>query len=94
MARLRDFAAGTPHVGDVRGRGLMFGVEIVEDKAERTPAPERAERIYYRCLEQGLSFKISAGNVLTLSPPMVISRSDLDRALDIVEQAIAEEAHA
>ena len=94
MARLRDFGAGNTHVGDVRGRGLMFGVEIVEDKAARTPAPERAERIYYRCLEQGLSFKISAGNVLTLSPPMVISRSDLDRALDIVEQAIAEEAAA
>ena len=92
MARLRDFGAGTPHVGDVRGRGLMFGVEIVGDKAERTPAPERAERIYYRCLEQGLSFKISAGNVLTLSPPMIIAQADLDRALDIVEHAIADES--
>lgn len=90
MARLDAFGATSPHVGDVRGRGLMFGVEIVEDKAERTPAPERAERIYYRCLEQGLSFKISAGNVLTLSPPLVIDEADLERALTIVETAIGE----
>ena len=42
----------------------------------------------YRCLDKGLSFKISAGSVLTLSPPLTISREDLDRALTIVEEAI------
>ena len=73
----------------MRGRGLMFGVEIVSDKAARTPAPQLAERIYYACLDQGLSFKISGGCTLTLSPPLVISREDLDRALSIVETAIA-----
>ncbi|MBI1384664.1 MAG: aspartate aminotransferase family protein [Rhizobiales bacterium] len=88
MARLRDRLAGSPHVGDVRGRGLMFGVEIVTDRDSRSPDPARAEAIYYRCLSQGLSFKISAGSVLTLSPPLVIERADLDRALDIVEGAI------
>ena len=51
-----------------------------------------AERIYYRCLEAGLSFKISAGCVLTLSPPLVIGRADLDRALEIVVAAIRAEA--
>jgi 4-aminobutyrate aminotransferase len=66
----------------------MFGVELVEDKASHAPARTLAERIYYRCLDQGLSFKISQGNVLTLSPPLVISRADLDRALDIVEAAV------
>ena len=75
-------------VGDVRGRGLMFGVEIVADKATRAPGRELAEKIHYRCLEAGLSFKISQGCVLTLSPPLVISRGDLDRALDIVEAAV------
>ena len=72
----------------------MFGVEIVDDKDARTVAPERAERIYYRCLEQGLSFKISAGNVLTLSPPLIISQADLDRALNIVESAISAESQS
>jgi 4-aminobutyrate aminotransferase len=91
--RLREFAGRSPFVGDVRGRGLMFGVEIVEDRVSREPARERAERIYYRCLEAGLSFKISAGCVLTLSPPLVISCVDLDLALSIVEDAILAEAH-
>ncbi|MGN6550681.1 MAG: (R)-1-hydroxy-2-aminoethylphosphonate ammonia-lyase [Pararhizobium sp.] len=91
MDRLRGLMGRSRHVGDVRGRGLLFGVEIVEDGEGGTPAPERAERIYYRCLAEGLSFKISAGNVLTLSPPLIISRADLDHALEIVEKAILAE---
>jgi 4-aminobutyrate aminotransferase len=70
----------------------MLGVEIVEDRATKTAAPDRAERIYYRSLAAGLSFKISAGCVLTLSPPLTIAKTDLDRALHIVEQAILAEA--
>lgn len=92
LNRLREFAPRSPHIGDVRGRGLMFGVEIVKDRASKTEARERAERIYYRCLEAGLSFKISAGCVLTLSPPLTIPRDDLDRALTIVESAILQES--
>ena len=48
----------------------------------------------YRCLAGGLSFKISAGSVLTLSPPLTIARDDLDRALAIVARAVREEAAA
>jgi len=88
MERLRHFGASCPAVGDVRGRGLLFGVELVSDRDAWTPDNALAERVYYRCLEAGLSFKISQGNVLTLSPPMVIARADLERALGIVEQAI------
>ena len=86
--RLRDAVGDNPIVGDIRGRGLMFGVEIVSDREARTPDPERAERILYACLAEGLSFKNSAGNVLTLSPPLTIGEDDLDRALSIVESAI------
>jgi 4-aminobutyrate aminotransferase len=88
MERLRNFGESCPAVGDVRGRGLLFGVELVADRDAWTPDNALAERVYYRCLEAGLSFKISQGNVLTLSPPMVIARADLERALGIVEQAI------
>ena len=88
MERLRGFGGSCPAVGDVRGRGLLFGVELVADRDAWTPDNALAERVYYRCLEAGLSFKISQGNVLTLSPPMVIARADLERALGIVEQAI------
>ncbi len=88
MQVLGDRLQDVPTVGDIRGRGLMFGVEIVEDRALKTPGNARAERIYYACLEAGLSYKISQGCVLTLSPPLTIARDDLDRALDIVVTAI------
>ena len=94
MDRLRDFASGCAIAGDVRGRGLMLGVDIVRDKSSREPDPDAAERIYYRCLGQGLSFKISAGSVLTLSPPLTISRGDLETALGIVTRAIEDEVAA
>lgn len=86
--RLSQLMTTSPIVGDVRGRGLMFGVEIVSDKQNRTPANDLAEKIYYKCMDAGVSFKISQGCVLTLSPPLTISREDLDRALTIVEQAV------
>ncbi|MVA98086.1 aspartate aminotransferase family protein [Nitratireductor sp. CAU 1489] len=88
MDRLRELMAKSRHVGEVRGRGLMIGVELVDDRDDYQPARDMAERVYYRCLERGLSFKISAGNVLTLSPPLVIGREELDSALAIVEDAV------
>jgi len=90
LNRLSEFGENCPIVGDVRGRGLMFGVEIVTDKASKSAGKDLAEQIYYKCLDAGLSFKISQGCVLTLSPPLTIAKADLDRALDIVETAISE----
>ena len=92
MAYLGEKLSGVQIVGDIRGRGLMFGVEIVEDRTDKTPGNARAERIYYACLAAGLSFKISQGCVLTLSPPLTIPRDDLMRALDIVVTAIKGQA--
>ncbi|WP_380058093.1 aspartate aminotransferase family protein [Falsihalocynthiibacter sp. SS001] len=88
IERLENTLESSPIVGDIRGRGVMFGIEIVSDRQGRTPAPQIAEKIYYACLAEGLSFKISAGNVLTLSPPMTISKEDLVTALSIVERSI------
>ncbi len=92
IGRLTDELQNVPIVGDIRGRGLMFGVEIVDDRADKTPGNACAERIYYACLEAGLSYKISQGCVLTLSPPLTISRLELDRAIDIVIAAIKAES--
>jgi 4-aminobutyrate aminotransferase len=88
LARLRDAKARLPAIGDVRGAGLLVGVELVEPA---TGAPDRAlaERVLYHCLAAGLSFKVGQGNVLVLAPPLVIAEADLDRALDIVLDAIA-----
>lgn len=90
MARLRAMAARHPLVGDVRGIGLLLGVELV--RADGTPARAEAERVMYACLSRGLAFKIGQGNVITMSPPLVIADADLDRALDLLEDAIAEVA--
>ena len=88
LDRLNNQLGDCPIVGDIRGRGLMFGIEIVTNRTDNTADVSRAETIYYASLAAGLSFKISAGSVLTLSPPLTISRDDLDRALDIVVTAI------
>lgn len=92
ISRLKETLSGCPIVGDVRGRGMLFGVEIVHDRMTKEPAHDLAELIYYRCLDAGLSFKISKGCVLTLSPPLNIHDNDLASALSIVESTIKEVA--
>jgi 4-aminobutyrate aminotransferase len=86
-ARLEEMAARHPGIAEVRGLGLLLGVELV--RPDGTPAVDRAEAVLYAALERGLSFKVSMGSVLTLSPPLTIARDDLDRALDIVEECLA-----
>jgi 2,2-dialkylglycine decarboxylase (pyruvate) len=79
-------------VGDVRGRGLLMGVELVEDRHSRRPAPELARRVMARCLEFGLSTSIVRGGwgVFRLAPPITISDAEIDLGLSIFDQALAE----
>ena len=90
LERLFEMMDRHPLIGDVRGRGLLMGVELVSDRASREPAADAAEEVFYRCLDRGLSFKVTMGNVLTLSPPLIIERGDLERALDILDAALSE----
>lgn len=76
-------------IGDVRGIGLLWGVEMVENHKTKEKALKETELILYECLRNGLSFKISGGNVVQLSPPITISREELDKAMDIFEASIA-----
>ncbi len=89
-ARLADMRARHPLIGDVRGKGLLIGIELVSDRAAKTPAYDAAESVLYNALSRGLSFKLSMGNVLTLTPPRVITRDEMDAALDILEACLAE----
>jgi 4-aminobutyrate aminotransferase len=66
-------------------------VELVADRETKTPAADAAEAVMYRAMDAGLSFKTTMGNVLTLTPPLVVTESEMMRALDIVEAAIAAE---
>ena len=78
-----------PLIGDVRGMGLLWGVELVKDKKTKEKAIDEAEVVMYECLKRGLSFKVSAGNVLQLSPALTISRKELDSALNILDESLA-----
>ena len=76
-------------IGDVRGIGLLWGIELVTNRVTKEKAISAAEKIMYTCLQNGLSFKVSQGNVLQLCPPLTITREQLKQALEIIEQAIA-----
>lgn len=82
-----------PLIGDVRGIGLLWGIELVKNRETKLKAVEEAERVMYECMENGLSFKVSQGNVIQLSPPLIISRLQLDKALLILEQALLKHAN-
>ena len=92
LERLHAMKDRHPLIGDVRGRGLLMGIELVRDRASKEKASDQADAALYRALDKGLSFKTTMGNVLTLSPPLTITKPELDRALDIVEECIGEVA--
>jgi 4-aminobutyrate aminotransferase len=79
-----------PLIGDVRGLGLFLGIELVKDRQTRERASDEAEAVMYAALSRGLSFKTTMGNILTLTPPLIITREEMDRALAIIEASIAE----
>ncbi len=81
-------------IGDIRGRGLLIGVELVKSRAEKTPDPELAEATLYAALDRGLSFKTTMGNVLTLTPPLTITAAEMHAALDRLEAALGDSAGA
>ena len=75
-------------IGDIRGRGLLWGVELVTNRERKEKAVEKAEQVMYKCLKNGLSFKVSAGNVLQLAPALTITRTELKNAIQILEHAL------
>lgn len=83
-----------PLIGDVRGVGLLWGVELVKDRNTKEKAVKESEMVMYECLKNGMSFKVSQGNVIQLSPPLIISREELTEALKILEAAIEIASHA
>jgi 4-aminobutyrate aminotransferase len=88
QGRLRERLAASPVVGDVRGLGLMIGVEIVKDRSSREPAPARRERILEEAFKRGLLLLGCGKSTIRLSPPLVIDREDADIAVDLLAQAV------
>jgi len=89
--KLERWAERFPSVGEVRGQGLLQGVELVEDRTTRRPATELALRIADAALREGVLMLTEgpAANVLAFTPPLVIAETQLEHALGVVEAALA-----
>lgn len=92
LSRLREMTAEHPRVGEVRGLGMMIGIELVRDRESREPAPELAGHIVVGTLRRGLLTLGGGlhGNVLSLSPPFVITDEQVDAALSILAEVLEE----
>jgi len=81
-------------IGDVRGMGLLRGVELVKDRETREPYHELGAMTTQRCLELGLSMNIrrrpERGSVWRIAPPLTVTREDIDQAMAIFDQALNE----
>jgi 4-aminobutyrate aminotransferase len=81
-----------PLIQDIRGLGLLWGIELVKNPKTKEKATKEAEKIMYECMRNGLNFKISNGNVLQLSPPLTILRADLEKAISILASVIKQQS--
>jgi 4-aminobutyrate aminotransferase len=88
LERLRGWVQTHPLVGEVRGRGLMIGIELVKDKATREPAAELRNRVETLAFERGLMLLGCGETSLRLSPPLIVSQEEATVALDILEDVL------
>lgn len=93
-ARLRELQARHEEIGDVRGMGLLRGIELVKDRETREPHHELGALTTERCLQLGLSMNIrrrpERGSVWRIAPPLTVARADIDLAMTIFDQALTE----
>lgn len=91
---MRELMTRHSIIGDVRGRGCLLGIELVLDRETREPASEAADMVLYGSLRRGLSFKTTMGNILTLTPPLVVTESQMQQAIEILDQCLTEAEQA
>lgn len=89
LARLREMQERHPVLGDVRGMGMVIGLEFVRDRETKEPISQaEAEQLFFECLRRGLLVP-SAASIMRIVPPLVLSRELADRGLDLLEESIA-----
>jgi 4-aminobutyrate aminotransferase len=86
---LHDLAARHAWIGEVRGLGLLMGIELIHPQTGQR-ASDEAERVMYRALAKGLNFKLTMGNILTLTPALTIRREEMHRAVRILDECLSE----
>lgn len=87
--RLRAAMGKHRLIGDVRGLGLLMGVELVTNRKTMERARDEAEIVMYQSLSNGLNFKLTMGNIVTLTPALTMTHQEMSQALDILEGALA-----
>jgi 4-aminobutyrate aminotransferase len=93
MARLRELQERHDVIGEVRGKGLMIGMELVTDRASRTPDHDRAEAVVRRAFHNGLPLLTCGASTVRFMPPLVVTRAEVDEAMTILDASL-EEARA
>jgi len=88
LGRLREWPRKHALVGDVRGRGLMLGVELVKDKKTREHAGAERDRVVERAFEHGILFLGCGPSAIRLAPPLIVTRHQAEEALDVLEECI------
>ena len=90
MKRLNEMKERHPIIGDVRGKGLMIGIELVKDRETKKPAVDEAKRVRELCREMGVLVGRGGvvASVIRFQPPLVITKEQLDKALDVFEEAL------
>lgn len=88
MRRIKRWVESHPMVGDVRGTGLMIGVEIVTDKTTRGKAHDQRDRIVDLAFERGILFLGAGENSIRIAPPLIVTEEQADIALDVLEECI------
>jgi 4-aminobutyrate aminotransferase len=90
LKRMKEMMERHPLIGDVRGLGLFLGIELVKDRTTRERATDEAEAVMYSALSKGLSFKLTMGNIITLTPALTIKKEEMDKALAIIDECLTE----
>lgn len=88
--RRRLLALENPWIGDLRGKGLMLGAELVQERATKAPPndPEAARKVEALCREEGVLLRALGGSVMAISPPLVIERELVDRLVEVLDRAV------
>ena len=89
MKRMADWPKKYKIVGDVRGRGLMIGVEIVKDQATREYGAGDRDRIVELAFERGVLFLGCGPSTIRIAPPLIVTKDEADVAMDALEASIA-----
>jgi 4-aminobutyrate aminotransferase len=90
LGRLRALQGQFECIGDVRGKGLMIGVELVADRVSRKPATALCQRLLTRAFHNGLLLLSCGVSTLRIIPPLTVSRAEVDEALTLLQVALSE----